>query len=189
MKNNPKYIIIHCTDCSYKSIPDQFIACNGWHKDRSFPLSSLGYYIGYQRLITGEKNYQCRLDTDEGAHCNQQLNGLSMNFQSLGICMGFDGDIEFPTPVQHDLLKKQVQEWQDQYGIPNENVYFHRHFATEKTCPGNLITDAWLAAILQRDIIPPKENQCIAEKAVIAEQQKQLDWYGKLIEVLKEFIS
>lgn len=176
--NNPKYIIIHCTAYSYRTLFDQFVACNGWHKDRQFPLSSLGLYIGYQRLITGDKNYQCRLDTDEGAHCNQQIGGISMNFQSLGVCLGFDGDIEFPTANQYILLQKQVWDWQDKYNIPNTNIFFHRHFATNKTCPGNLITDQWMKDLLIRPLplpIIPSPDRCTE-----AEVKKEA-WYNSFL--------
>lgn len=159
MRNNPKYIIVHCTDYSYRLLSDQFKACDGWHKDRGFTVSSLGFFVGYQRLITGGINYQARLDADEGCHCNQQLNGISMNFQSLGICVGFDGDLEMPTALDYDLLQKQIWDWQDQYGITNDKVFFHRHFAIEKTCPGSLITDAWLKNILTRPLpVIPKDT-------------------------------
>jgi len=194
MTNTPKMILIHCTDASYKSIPDQFIPCNGWHKDRDFPLSSLGYYIGYHRLITGEKNYQARLDTDVGAHCNQTVNGLSVNFQSLAVCIGFDGDIEMPTSMQYALTQKQIWDWQDQYHIPNDQVFFHRHFNTEKSCPGSLLSDAWLTTLLTRPtpvVVPPKplQNMCYAQEQIIAEQKVQIAWYVSLINSLKALLN
>jgi hypothetical protein len=129
--NNPKYIIIHGSDVSYRNNFDQFKAINAYHRDTmGFPQSSFGYFVGYQRLITGDKNYQCRIDTEEGAHCNAKQDGISLNFQSLGICVGFDGDIEMPTAMQYALLQRQVWEWQDQWKIPNENVRFHRYYTS-----------------------------------------------------------
>lgn len=152
MKNNPKYIIVHCSDVSYKISTDQLKSINVYHRDvRGFPVSSLGYYVGYHRLITGGKNTQCRLDSDEGAHCNQVKDGLSMNFQSLGVCIGFDGDEEMPSPFDTKVLQDQIWRWQDQYKISNDRVYFHRDFATNKTCPGSLITREWLDRLLIRE--------------------------------------
>jgi hypothetical protein len=98
--------------------------------------------VGYHYLITGEREYKCRADTDVGAHCNQGYDGKtvyqpgtydstkikSMNYQSIGICVGFDGDIEYPTPIQYGLLQKRIWALQDKYNIPNENVKFHRFF-------------------------------------------------------------
>lgn len=190
--NTPRYILIHCTDYSYRKMKDQFLACNNWHRDRQFPVSSKGLFIGYHRLITGGKNYECRLDTDEGAHCNQRINGVSLNFQSLGVCLGFDGDIELPIPEEYSLLQKQVWEWQDKYKIPNDKVVFHRYFAKDKTCPGSLITNQWLKDLLTRPQ-PIKEeiklNQCIDEKKTIEELNKKVSWYESLINSLRNLLA
>ncbi len=202
--NTPRYIIIHCTDYSYRAMFDQYAACNRWHKERDFSLSSLGLYIGYQRLITGDKNYQCRLDTDVGCHCNQGIDsngravqsptpGTSMNYQSLGVCLGLAGDIELPTGIQHSLLQKQVWEWQDKYKISNDRVFFHRKFALNKTCPGMLITDQWLADLLRRPLPVPAVQvvpaDCAAQEQVIVSQAKQIGFLQSLVDALKEWYN
>lgn len=194
--NNPKYIIIHCTAYPDAKLHDQLVACNGWHKDRQFPLSSLNWYVGYHHLITGGRDYKTRDDLEEGAHCNQQLNNLSMNFQSLGVCAGFDGDTEDMSQEHYTLLKSRVFSWQDTYKIPNENVFFHRHFATDKTCPGLRINDQWLKNLLIRPQLPPvsilpttQPSTCGPEKATIADQANQIAWYVRMVEALKAIIS
>lgn len=155
MVNNPKYILIHCTDTKRAYVYDQFDSVNNYHRDfRQFPVSSLGFYGGYHRIITGGKNRQYRLDGDEGAHCNTVVNGVSMNFQSLGISIGFDGDEELLTKEEEILLRDQIWYWQDKYGIPTENVKFHRDYDKHgKTCPGVLITREWLENLLKRQVI------------------------------------
>jgi len=181
--NNPKAIVIHCSDDSYKNCFNQLEKINRYHRDeRGFPKSSLNFWVGYHYLITGDKEYQCRADTDEGAHCNQHKDGLSMNFQSIGICLGMDGDIEYPTSMQYALLQKRIWALQDKYGITNDQVYFHRDFATSKTCPGLLLTKQWLATLLIRPVdvlIPPKpiERTCVAQEAEIKELKERLKWY------------
>lgn len=183
--NNPKYIILHCSDVSYTVVPDQLKSINQYHRDeRGFPKSSLNFFVGYHYLITGEREYQCRADADDGAHCNQHENGLSLNFQSIGICVGFDGDIEYPTATQYALLQKRVWALQDKYSIPNENVRFHRQYATSKTCPGSLITDKWLVTLLKRPVVTnipekPMEVRCVAEEAQIKSLKEQLSWFDK----------
>lgn len=196
MKNYPKYIVIHCSDVSYRKLFDQFDNINNYHRDvKEFPISDLGFYVGYHALITGNAKtqkyaiYKCKNDDEVGSHCNQGYDGinayspgsgiaLSMNFQSLGICMGFDGDIEMPPPDMYDLLRKQVWQWQDAYKIPSEKVFFHNFFTGKaKTCPGTLITDQWLKDLLTRPLpisIDPKQNQCVDEKVVIDIQKKQI---------------
>lgn len=167
MVNTPKYILVHTTDVPYSTSTNQLNSVNNYHRDdRKFPKSSLGYYVGYHRLITGGKNIQCRLDTDEGAHCNQEVNGLSMNFQSLGVAVGFDGDVEDMTQADAIMLRDQIHEWQDKYNIPTDKVLFHRDFATWKTCPGVRITKSWLYTLIKRVPKLPLDT-LVVEKSTI----------------------
>jgi len=176
-KNNPKYILIHCSDIGENVLYDQFNNINTYHRDeRSFPRSSLGNYVGYHALITGGRLYTCKTDQDEGAHCNQVVDGLSMNFQSLGVCVGFDGDIEYMSAKHYEILQEVVWRWQDAYNIPNERVQFHRDYASWKTCPGTLITKEWLKMLLTRPPTnpPQKIELCLEENAIIKKQTEEI---------------
>ena len=185
--NKPIYIIIHCSDVSYKTLNNQLESINTYHRDvRGFPILSVGYHVGYHKLITGDKMYTTRLDTDEGSHCNQRVDGVSMNFQSLGICIGFDGDIEYPKSSHVDMLAEQIRLWQYTYDIPDEKVLFHRDLATDKTCPGSLITKEWLKRLLTRDAEVDKTNPCVDEKAIIKEQEKVIKWYESIFSFLRK---
>lgn len=157
--NNPKYIVVHCSDVSYRQVFDQYNAINQYHKDQGFTYSSLKNFIGYHRLITGNTNYQCRTDYEEGCHTATVVDGLSMNVQSLGICVGFDGDIEYPTPKQYELLQQQIWNWMDRYNIPGERVLMHRHFNKNKTCPGSLIGDEWMRRLVIGEGVKPEPEQ------------------------------
>ncbi len=160
--NIPKYILVHCSDTPYSVSKDQYKSINLYHKDeRGFPVSKSGQYVGYHSLITGGKNYRPREDDEIGAHCNQEYDGVNifptgsgiaqtMNLQSLGVCIGFDGDVEYPTQDDAVMLRDQIWAWQDKYGIATKDVRFHRDFATNKTCPGSLITRAWLEQLIRR---------------------------------------
>jgi len=150
--NKPTYIIIHHSAVEESKLFNQLNSINNYHRDaRAFPVSSLGLHVGYHSLITGGKNYKCKKDTDDGAHCNQKVGGVSINFQSLGVCVGFNGDVETMSDIHYGLLKKQIWEWQEKYKIPNEKVVFHRHFATYKSCPGSLLDDTWLEKLLTKE--------------------------------------
>lgn len=160
MKNHPIYIIIHSTDVSYRTLKNQLNSVNEYHRSQSFPLSRLGYHVGYHSLITDGINYRTRLDSEEGAHTKQKENGLSINLQSLGVCVGFDGDVEYPTGADYSLLQRQVWAWQDMYVIPNDHVLYHRHFNTAKTCPGSLLGGEWLDTLLNRTpVIKPADQE------------------------------
>jgi len=199
--NTPRYYVLHCSDVSYRANSDQFNSINNYHRDvRKFPESSLGIHVGYQNLFTGGKQYKCREDNEVGAHCNQGYDGvtvyppgtpgkLSMNYQSIGDCVGFDGDIEQMPLIEKGLLQKRMWEVQDKY--PGIIFKFHREFAKDKTCPGSLITTAWLNDLLKRPtpvVVPPKppESMCIAQERVIAEQKKTIAWYEEIFEWIAE---
>lgn len=168
MENHPKYILVHCSDVSYVTSTDQLKQVNEYHRDvRGFPVSSIKYHVGYHRFITGGKNNQCRLDTDEGAHCNTIVDGVTMNLQSLGICIGFDGDIEMPSVSDVNMLRDQILSWQKQYNIPIEHVMFHRDFDTKgKTCPGTKITRAWLIKLLDTNKSEPTFELSLVQRFI-----------------------
>lgn len=190
--NTPKYLIIHTTDYPYSKMQDQFKACDGWHKERQFPKSSKGLYIGYHYLFTGGREYICREDSEEGAHCNTQVNGQSMNFQSIGLAVGFDGDIEYMPPVEYTLLQKRVWALQDKYKIPNDRVKYHRDFTPSKTCPGSLIDSKWLVQLLQRPIVvvdKPVEKMCIAEEKEIVVLKERVKWYEDIFNWIAQNFS
>lgn len=184
-KNSPKYIIIHTTDISYGAVKNQLDSVNNYHRDvTKSPKSSLGYYVGYHCLITDGKNYRTKLDTDEGAHCNQTMDGISMNLQSLGVAIGFDGDIEYPAPEDYILLKEQVIKWQDQYNIPDDYVTFHRNFTPWKTCPGSLLGEEWKKNLLARE--PSIKPISEVEKAkLIKEISEKISLIQKLIVLIQ----
>lgn len=140
-QNEPRYIIIHTSAVSYKKLKNQLNAIDSYHQSKGFPRSSLGYFVGYHRLSTDGIEYKCREDYEVGAHANNKVDGVSLNFQSLGYCMGFDGDTELPDPRDVENMKRTVREWMEKHNIPLERIKFHRHYNTLKTCPGALIGD------------------------------------------------
>lgn len=185
MQNTPKYILVHTTDVSRRTHPDQFALVDNYHRDvRGFNRSALGYHVGYHVLITGGKAYKTRIDTEYGNHCNNVVDGLSMNFQSLGIAIGFDGDIEFPDDTQVALLREQIQAWQDTYRIPTERVLFHRDFTPLKTCPGSLITRPWLEQVLRVVPSPKPKEQGEKQQAQIANMEQQISLLKLVVELL-----
>lgn len=170
--NHPDKIVIHGSDVSWRKQRDQLVNINQYHKSLDFPLSYFGYYVGYHRLITNSRNIQCKLDSEVGAHT------IGQNSNSLGICVGFDGDIEYPHPDDYILLKRQVLAWQDMYVIPNSQVYFHRHFNISKTCPGSLLGVEWLKELLRRESHSKPEEQ---EKKQIEILQQKISFLQRII--------
>lgn len=135
--NRPEYIVVHHTAVSYDKNPAQFAATNAYHKSQGFPVSSLGFYVGYHYLI--EKNgdiYHPRDDTDDGAHTSQD----GVNFKSIAVCFTGNFDIEEPTLEQVQSALAVIESVQRKFNIPDNKVFPHRHWAP-KTCWGSKMSD------------------------------------------------
>jgi len=149
--NKPEFIVIHHTAVSRIENNYQFGAVNNYHKKIGFSKSDLGYYVGYHYFIEPSgKITQAREDDDRGAHCYQ----LNMNYNSIGICLVGDFDIEEPTEAQKRALSQFVTKICNKHSINPENVLPHRHFATYKTCPGKKFTDKMIENLIVGEKIP-----------------------------------
>lgn len=153
----PSFILIHCTDLK-SDIKNQLQRVNQYHKEQDFPFSRKGWWVGYHAFLENGVITYTRLESELGAHCNTIYEGKSMNEQSLGICVAFDGDVEHIPEINLQPLKDLIKQWQHAYSIPDENVRYHRHFNRGKSCPGNLITDDWLKAFL-KEVPKPAEQE------------------------------
>lgn len=138
------YLIIHHTGVSRDKNPDQFEATNNYHKAKWNFKSSLGYYAGYHYEIAADGTIrQARSDNEAGAHT------IGHNFDSIGISLDGNFDIEMPTPDQEKSLKELLLKLKAKY--PAAKIAFHRQFAN-KTCPGKLIPDDWANNLIQNSM-------------------------------------
>lgn len=137
----PHFLIVHHS-FTPKDIPANQAenSFNTTHKNRDFPLSSLGWYVGYHYVIygTGEIR-QYRQDKEIGAHTKEQ----SMNFQSLGICLSGNFDTELPNSLQTEALRQWLMQKTALWSIPAANIFPHRKFAPYKSCYGTKLADDW----------------------------------------------
>ena len=135
MKNLPDKIIVHhSADIDAR---DQADRINNYHKSRGFPLSSLGVYVGYHFLINHDGEVtRTRNDDEEGAHCK------GYNFDSLGICLEGDFNIELPTKLQEQALGMLLAEKVKEYNIKASMIVPHRQFAAT-SCYGTNLPDDW----------------------------------------------
>lgn len=145
----PTYIIVHHsggTDANHNEDTSNqtVIQINAWHKERGFPLSSLGYYVGYQYVIEKDgTTIQCRKDDEIGAHT------VGMNDRSIGICLVGNFDLTLPTESQKTALTALLKEKMAQWSILSDNIVPHRHFVI-KSCYGSRLSDGWA-----RDLVTP----------------------------------
>lgn len=163
MENVPNKIIVHHTASTEQG--DQFYLVNGWHKEREFPLSSLGYYVGYHYLI--EKSgaiRQARADSEEGAHT------IGENTSSIGVCLAGDFSIEIPTLAQIDSLGVLLAQLCADFKIDETQILPHRKFK-DTECYGVTLDYSWAWLVLmlheQKLIISKATDICNSLKKQI----------------------
>lgn len=131
----PKYIIVHHSAAASPVV--QFEAINEWHRARGFPLSNLGYFVGYHCVIEKDGTLRrARLDTE------RDCDSLGHNFDSLSVCLAGNFSVGEPTPEQIHTLGELLAGWSKEWTIPLEQIFPHRHFnGTE--CYGTHLSDDW----------------------------------------------
>lgn len=177
MANKIEWIIVH-TEASptITSLP-RFGVVNAYHRQLGFPISSLGYFCGYQEFI--EKDgivIVARLPTDEGAHTK------GYNSISYGICLAGNGDVELPTLAQTLKLKERLELRLKVTDLTKDKIVAHRHFNPAKTCYGVKLSDNW-ARNLVSDI--PVTPPLTLEQQKISILQKLLVLYQQLLALLR----
>ena len=111
---------------------------NTYHKQRQFPISSLGYYVGYHYLIEFDGTViQTRKDTEIGAHDTGE------NLNSIGICLAGDFTKKLPTTEQEIAAAKLIKDIRERWRIPVTRIEPHR-WDDDTKCPGDLLPDNWL---------------------------------------------
>ena len=137
--NTPVEIIVHHDGVSRSGPSLQII--NDFHRTRDFPISALGFYVGYHYLIERDGLIiQTRREDEEGAHC------IGHNFKSVGIGLAGNFDVETPTLYQITALGKLVTDIRYRWTIEVHAIVPHRLYA-QKTCYGSLLSDHWAAIV------------------------------------------
>lgn len=137
MENRPTKIIWHNTADSDTS--RQLNKVNDWHRQRGFPRSSLGFFIGYHYLVERDGSYtQARKETEEGAHT------IGENFSSIGISLTGNFDLARPTQAQEQTAAKICADVMKRWNIKITETYPHRKYSNT-SCPGKLLKDNWFA--------------------------------------------
>lgn len=139
MEITPKRIIYHHS--ADRSQSPQFDKINAYHKERGFPISSMGFYVGYHFLIEPNGDIRQARELNEiGAH------DAGENIDAIGVCIAGDFNIDFPNEAQTAASAKLVGEIRSQYPIPITNIEPHKLDDTTD-CPGKRIIDNWLVKV------------------------------------------
>lgn len=159
MENLPVEIIVH-HDSVTRTGPS-FDIVNEYHKSKDFPISSLGFYVGYHYWIERDGTLrQARAEYEIGAHC------VGENLRSIGIGLAGNFDVELPTDAQISTLGTLLTGISWRYQIPAAKIYPHRQFST-KTCYGLRLSDTWAAETCleqQISILTAQRDALLAQK-------------------------
>jgi N-acetylmuramoyl-L-alanine amidase len=120
--NNPKKIILHCSDTPDEGDRYGLLDIDRWHKARGW--SGVGYHYIIRRSGMVEVG---RPETEIGAHTQGQ------NENSLGICLV--GTRIF-TGFQYQSMTTLIKAIQVRHQIYTDEIYGHYEFNSAKTCPG-----------------------------------------------------
>ena len=132
----PRRIIFHHSDAQAPS--PQFAAIDQWHKERKFPLSSMGFYVGYHYVIEKDGTVrQARKEDEIGAHDEGE------NVNSIGICLVGNFTYSLPTEQQAAAAATLVGQIRSRWPIPVTRIEPHRWDDTTE-CPGKMLPDNWL---------------------------------------------
>lgn len=113
---------------------------NEWHKERGFPLSELGFYVGYHYQIEADGIITpTRHDGEVGAHVKGH------NEDSIGIGLSGNFSVSEPTEKQITALGDLLAELVLQHEIALDNIMPHRAVA-ETECYGTKLADDWWLA-------------------------------------------
>ncbi len=151
MEFNPKRIIWHHS-ADVSSSP-QFDKIDEYHKTRGFPISSLGFYVGYHYLIEHDGSIRkAREESEIGAH------DAGENFNSIGVCFAGDFNIDFPTQEQAASAALLIREICERHTIPITHIEPHRWDDTTE-CPGKNVEDNWLIKVYLSRFEDPERVQ------------------------------
>ena len=141
----PERIIWHHS-ADPATIP-QFAKIDRYHKSRTFPISSMGYYVGYHWVVERDGTVkQAREENEIGAHDTGE------NLNSIGICLAGDFNVHTPTLEQTAAAARLLGEIRARWSIPITRIEPHR-WDDQTDCPGRLLGDNWLTEqYLQREV-------------------------------------
>lgn len=158
--NFPKWLIVHHTGGGDNN-PFMTTSHHTAKSVENYHLAKGWDGIGYHYFIELDgTTYKGRPEHVNGAHCKEE----KMNFNSLGICLAGNFDVEDPSGAQVNSLKELLKELSAKYNISKDKIVPHRYYATYKSCYGNRLSDKWAQNLLSTN------EKCICLKdATISE--------------------
>lgn len=167
--NIPYYIVIHHSATPDHVLFSNFEAIRTYHKSYAIdghivdedafydrmsmhdgeyfkkPWKDIGYHYVIEYVDEMVVIRDGRVEDEYGAHeYRKMLNRfgklVSINFQSIGICLVGDYDKSEPLEDMYSTLESLVSKLIKKYSIPVSNILGHREIdGVHKTCPGKKI--------------------------------------------------
>lgn len=133
------HIIVHHSACD--DTAPQFARINEWHKERGFPYSELGWYVGYHYVIEHDGLVRrARSDNEMGAH------DAGENDHSIGICLAGNFDRTTPSAAQVRSLGQLLVQLVQRYDIRYTDIEPHRR-GDDTHCYGLMLPDDWASMV------------------------------------------
>ena len=140
-----KQLIVHHSSSLRETTTLEMI--NKWHKDKGFPLSKLGYNIGYHYVIGKDWIKQTRLAEEIGAHA------LGWNENSIGICLTGNFETEYPNKYQLKELGKLLVGLMAEFGLKESDIKLHKEL-NQTACPGRNLPRETILGTLKTSQVP-----------------------------------
>lgn len=136
----PKRIIWHHS--ASQLLGHQASSIDQWHKDRGFPISSRGFYIGYHYIIEKDGSvFKAREENEIGAHDQGE------NIDSIGICLAGDFSKDMPSVAQMKAFAALLLDIVYRHKISINAIEPHRRDDTTE-CPGSNLPDNFPIGLL-----------------------------------------
>lgn len=174
MAFKPDQIIVHHDGVSRKG--PSFAIVDEFHESQGFPLSSLGFYVGYHYWIERDGVVrQARAENELGAHAKGQ------NYTALGIGLAGNFNEEDPTAEQTAALGLLLSNLCARHDIPAERIFPHRKYAN-KSCFGSRLADDWAQQVLADFRKKDAAAEKVAEAAALAKDAAQMPpgWLARI---------
>lgn len=153
-----KVIIHHSADSTKEP---QLEKIDRYHRERAFPKSSLGYWVGYHFLIEKDgRMIQTRRESEIGAHDKDENN------DSLGVCLVGNFDIELPTDAQIATLGRLLHDLLWRHHLSFWAIEPHR-IGDATSCYGSRLDNNWARCVYLRyeiDLLNAKIADMISHK-------------------------
>lgn len=155
----------------------QLDAVNRYHKNKWGMRSQLGWYVGYNFFcdidgtITQTRTIGEETVANRGHNCD-----VDARCDTVSFCFAGNFNKELPSDAQIEAFKRWYKQFSNTF---EAQVVGHRDIQDNRTCPGVLMTDAYIQKrLLEKPQYPDAED---AKKKEIAELYRQLDTLRALL--------